>query len=93
MTRDVVKVKHTDIACLTCNSCNSIFTEDQVEEYWANNSKEEGVPANRSTCESCGQSLSDGVLIDRWEHGNNAEAYVKCEYCGHKNILYGWGGD
>ena len=45
------------------------------------------------TCENCGQSLSDGERTLPWEDGNNEYAYVRCKYCGYKNIKYGFGGD
>lgn len=28
-----------------------------------------------------------------WEDGDNAEAYIICPSCGHKNIQWGMGGD
>ncbi len=44
-------------------------------------------------CIVCQQSLSGGVLTDRWEDGDNENAYVICPNCGVKNILYDYGGD
>ena len=44
-------------------------------------------------CESCGQSLAGGKLTLPWEGGSNANAYVRCPHCGHKNIVYGYGED
>ena len=93
MTREVDK--RTGIACLVCDGCNTIFTESQVEEYWDNNSEPESVSnaTNADKCESCGQSLYRCALAFPWEDGNNEYAYVRCRYCGHKNIKYGYGED
>ncbi len=93
MRREVEKRRK--IACLICDSCNRIFTESQVEEYWANHSEEEGLDEfdKAGTCESCGQSLYGGVGSLPWEDGDNAYAYIRCPHCGHENIQYGFGED
>jgi DNA-directed RNA polymerase subunit RPC12/RpoP len=86
----------TNIVCWICNSCNTIFTESNIDEYWAENSESKSDPTGNQgaeRCQSCGQSLSRGYLTDPWEDGNNAEAYVTCPHCGYKNTLYGYGGD
>ncbi|MEQ8154500.1 MAG: hypothetical protein ABRQ25_06410 [Clostridiaceae bacterium] len=44
------------------------------------------------TCISCGQPLR-GDFSAPWEDGGNRYAYVRCKYCGHKNIKYGYGED
>ncbi len=49
--------------------------------------------SDAGTCESCQQSLADGDRSLPWEDGNNANAYIRCKYCGHKNINYGYGDD
>jgi DNA-directed RNA polymerase subunit RPC12/RpoP len=48
---------------------------------------------NADTCESCQQSLARGDRSLPWEDGNNANAYIRCPHCGHKNIKYGFGED
>lgn len=45
------------------------------------------------TCENCGQSLKGSEFSAPWEDGDNEYAYVRCKYCGYKNIVYGFGGD
>jgi len=44
-------------------------------------------------CENCQQSLDRGSLTLPWADGNNPQAYVRCPYCGHKNIRHGYGED
>lgn len=60
MTRDVDG--RTGVECLICDSCSTIFTKGQVEEYWDNHSKEEGISDYRQDyngfipvgCRACG---------------------------------------
>lgn len=44
-------------------------------------------------CKNCGQFLQRGELSPPWEEGDNKYAYVRCPYCGNKNIKYGYGED
>jgi len=44
-------------------------------------------------CEACHQDMTGSPITDKWEDGDNPEAYVTCRHCGHKNIQLGWGGD
>jgi DNA-directed RNA polymerase subunit RPC12/RpoP len=48
---------------------------------------------NPGTCESCQQSLAGGDRSLPWEDGDNANAYIRCPHCSHKNIKYGFGED
>lgn len=41
------------------------------------------------TCINYGQPLR-GDLILPWADGDNANAYVRCKYCGYENIRYGY---
>ncbi len=47
---------------------------------------------SHETCISCGQPLR-GDLTVPWEDGDNANAYIRCKYCGYENIKYGYGED
>jgi uncharacterized CHY-type Zn-finger protein len=38
-------------------------------------------------CINCQQSLSGGVLTERWEDGNNTNAYVICPHCRRQPLL------
>jgi DNA-directed RNA polymerase subunit RPC12/RpoP len=92
-----------------CSQCGSPMKESGEDRYECSNPncynvsfRENGEivdafsPRRRGsgdTCDSCGQSLSGGDLTLPWEDGDNAEAYVRCKYCGHKNIKYGYGED
>ena len=88
-------VRHTGTVYLWCNRCHANIPESRVKKYWETHNEPEGVSnsADGGTCESCGQSLSGGDFSLPWEDGNNANAYVRCRYCGHKNIKYGYGED
>jgi ribosomal protein S27E len=44
-------------------------------------------------CENCQESLADSEGTLPWEDGNNADAYIICRHCRHKNIVYGFGED
>lgn len=48
-----------------------------------------------TSCQSCQQPLRrDRIdLTSPWEDGDNRHAYFVCPFCGHENILYGFGGD
>jgi len=48
--------------------------------------------ASSESCISCGQTLR-GDLTLPWEDGDNANAYVRCKYCGYENIKSGYGED
>ncbi|MGL4484293.1 MAG: hypothetical protein ACRCUS_05030, partial [Anaerovoracaceae bacterium] len=45
------------------------------------------------TCIVCQEPLSGSVMINKWEDGDNSDAYVRCRHCGAKNIMEGYGGD
>lgn len=36
-------------------------------------------------CESCQQDMSGSERTEAWEDGTNAEAYIRCRHCGHRN--------
>jgi len=91
-----------------CSECGSPMSESGEDRYECSNPNCHGVSfrengeivnaferrrGSAGTCESCGQSLSRGDFSLPWEDGNNAYAYVRCPYCGHKNIKYGYGED
>jgi len=84
--------KKTGIVCLVC--C-FIYTESDVIEYWNTHSEPEDKNYNPATdrCENCGQSLAGSDFSLPWEDGNNPNAYVRCWFCGHKTIQYGFGED
>jgi DNA-directed RNA polymerase subunit RPC12/RpoP len=44
-------------------------------------------------CENCQQALVGSELTVPWEDGDNAEAYVVCRHCRHRNTVYGFGED
>jgi len=75
--------------CYKCNNqdCESVAFRENGEIVDAYSR------GNRGECESCGQSLSRGEISAPWEDGDNTYAYIKCPYCDHRNIKYGWGGD
>ncbi len=37
------------------------------------------------TCMSCSASLTGAEFTAKWEDGDNAEAYITCPQCRHKN--------
>lgn len=39
-------------------------------------------------CENCGWSLSGGEYVAQWEDDDNAEGYIICPHCKHKNYDY-----
>jgi DNA-directed RNA polymerase subunit RPC12/RpoP len=90
-----------------CPSCGSPMDEAELEGkyvcqkshhiFWKVNGKfvepfsPEHLGRTVGTCESCQRSLSGGETTLPWEDGNNANAYIKCPHCGHKNIKDGYG--
>lgn len=44
-------------------------------------------------CLKCGREIRKATLSLPWEDGDNPYAYVRCPYCGYKNIQSGYGED
>ena len=44
-------------------------------------------------CLNCARRIEGAVSSFPWEAGNNPYAYVRCPYCGYKNIQDGYGED
>lgn len=75
-----------------CSKCHQVAFRENGEIVDAFSRHAKLANNNAGTCESCQQSLAGCSTIVPWEDGNNADAYIRCPYCGHKNIKYGFGG-